>query len=253
MNRVIKIDVNKIIPNPYQPRKKFNREQMAQLTHSIKFNGLLQPITIRPSRTQEGYFEVITGERRLRATRALGIEQIDSIIINYDDRSTMRATTIENLQRDDLNPIEEALAYKQLKEEFNITQDKISNLVSKSRAKVANTMRLLELPKEVQEMMIEGEISASFGRTLLGLKDEEIITIWAGDEQKRNLTVNQLEKEIKNFLEPKDIVKENSKIKVNNNMWKGSFDDKKKNINFTFKNDKQYKKVLEFIEKLEVK
>ncbi|MBW2998775.1 ParB/RepB/Spo0J family partition protein [Candidatus Woesearchaeota archaeon] len=177
MSKIYKIDVDYILPNPFQPRKEFSKDKMRELAHSIKVNGLLQPITVRISKQKEGYFEVIAGERRLRATKALGIEQIECIIQNYDDNSTLRLTTIENLQRDDLNAIEEARAYLELKKAYNITQEQVSNLVSKSRAKIANSMRLLDLPQEVQDMILKDEISGSLGRTLLGLKDKDLMII----------------------------------------------------------------------------
>lgn len=203
MNEIMKIPVDKIIPNPFQPRKRFSHEEMRELAHSIKVSGLLQPIIVRQSFTKDGYFEVIAGERRLKAFQGLKIEEIDCIVKNYDDESTMRLTTIENIQRQDLNPIEEARAYKQLKDVMKLKQDEISNIASKSRSKIANSMRLLELPEKIQELISEEIISGSFGRTLLSLNEPKLIESWGLDENIQKLSISELTKKIKQYQEPK--------------------------------------------------
>ena len=204
MSNLVKIPIERIVKGKYQTRKKFPREQMEELAYSIHNNTLLQPIIVRISKEEEGMFEIISGERRFRAVRALGHKEIDAIIKNYDDRSTVRLTLLENLQRQDLNPIEEALGFKQVKEEMELTQEKLSKVVNKSRPYIANSLRLLELPEEVIDMLKKREITSSFARTLLSLKDNEIIIDWAKDESKQLMSVNELEKAIKKYLTPKE-------------------------------------------------
>ena len=166
---VIMLRVSDIEPRPGQPRKDFDPEAMAQLADSIATHGLIQPVVVR--REENGLYQIIAGERRWRASKMAGLTEIPAVIVDADDRKAAELAIIENIQREDLNPIEEAEAYKALAEEHNMTQEEISRQVSKSRSAVANAMRLLELPDDVIDMVRNNELSAGHARALLGLGD----------------------------------------------------------------------------------
>jgi len=154
--------------NPYQPREYFDAEGLEDLTQSIKEKGVIQPIIVRSK--SDGY-ELIAGERRLRAATLCNLKEIPAIVKNVDDEASLELALIENIQRQDLNPIEEARAFQYLVDQFNLTQEKISAILGKSRVTIANTLRLLKLPLEIQEQMRKGKISFAHGRTLLEVED----------------------------------------------------------------------------------
>ena len=166
----VSLRLSEIEPNKDQPRKHFDQDGLDDLADSIRRYGLLQPLTVRPLKV--GY-QLVAGERRWRACRIAGLTEVPVIIKELTDAETAEIALVENLQREDLNPIEEAAGYQSLMEEFGLTQDEVANRVGKSRSAVANAVRLLGLPKEILEMVETGKISAGHGRALLGFKDKE--------------------------------------------------------------------------------
>lgn len=169
-DRVLYIDINDIKPNKDQPRKTFNEEKLKDLANSIKENGVIQPLIIR--KAQNGY-ELVAGERRWRAARIAEIKKVPCIIRNFDEKQNMIVAIIENMQRENLDPIEEALGLNEMIKRFEFTQEQVSNALGKSRAYIANSLRLLKLPEKIQNMIIEGRISAAHGRTIIIIKDEK--------------------------------------------------------------------------------
>ena len=169
-DRVLYIDINDIKPNKDQPRKTFNEEKLKDLANSIKENGVIQPLIIR--KAQNGY-ELVAGERRWRAARIAEIKKVPCIIRDFDEKQNMIVAIIENMQRENLDPIEEALGLNEMIKRFEFTQEQVSNALGKSRAYIANSLRLLKLPEKIQKMIIEGRISAAHGRTIITIKDEK--------------------------------------------------------------------------------
>ena len=169
-DRVLYIDINDIKPNKDQPRKTFNEEKLKDLANSIKENGVIQPLIIR--KAQNGY-ELVAGERRWRAARIAEIKKVPCIIRDFDEKQNMIVAIIENMQRENLDPIEEALGLNEMIKRFEFTQEQVSNALGKSRAYIANSLRLLKLPEKIQNIIIEGRISAAHGRTIITIKDEK--------------------------------------------------------------------------------
>ncbi len=169
---VRKIDVNRILPNPYQPRKYFNEESIKELSESIKKHGLLQPIIIIE---KGGDYVLLAGERRLRAAKEAGLDTIRAIVADKESKNLRELAIIENIQREDLNAIELAVAYKELIEEYSITQEGLSQIIKKSRTQITNTLRLLALSEKTKSFLIEGKLSQGHAKVIigLGLKDEE--------------------------------------------------------------------------------
>lgn len=191
------LKVNEIEPNRNQPRKSFDDEPLQQLADSIREHGVIQPIMVRPIST--GGYQIIAGERRWRASRMAGLTEVPVIIREYDDNKTMEIALIENLQRENLNPIEEALGYRELMETYNMTQADVSNSVGKSRSAVANMLRLLNLPEAVITMLRENKISAGHARALLGFDDDqEILLAVAHLAAQGQYTVRDVEELAKN-------------------------------------------------------
>ena len=155
--------------NPYQPRQIFNEEKLEELANSIKKNGVIQPIAVRPDKSNEGKYQIVAGERRWLAAQKAGLHEIPIVILDLDDNESLEVAIVENIQRDDLNPIEEAKAYERLSEEFNYDHEKIARFMSKSRSHVSNTLRLLTLPSDVRSMIEEGLITAGQARPLVGV------------------------------------------------------------------------------------
>ncbi len=166
--KVLSLRVNAISPNQYQPRKSFDEAKLAELVASLRERGVIQPVIVRPA---EGGYELVAGERRLQAAKRAGMDTIPAIVRNVTDRGMLELSLIENIQRDDLNPLEEASAYKRLMDEFGLSQEKLAVEVGKDRATIANTIRLLRLPKEVQEELRRGRISRGHALAVLGLAD----------------------------------------------------------------------------------
>ncbi len=181
-----------IEPNRDQPRKTFSDEAIAALADSIREHGILQPILVRPMDT--GGYQIVAGERRWRAARMLGLDEVPVNIKELSDMEAMQIAIIENLQRENLNPVEEAAGYNELIEKFGMTQDKVAKMVGRSRSAVANSVRLLSLPDRVIKMLENGDISAGHARALLGFEDEELLIATALKAADGGLTVRQVEK-----------------------------------------------------------
>ncbi len=194
-----------IEPNSAQPRKNFDPEAMRELTHSIAMHGVVSPITVR--RAGDGYYQIIAGERRWRAARSAGLTEIPALVIEADDKTVMELALIENLQRQDLNPIEEAQGYHSLMEEYGLTQEQVAERVGKSRPAVANALRLLSLPAEAQQMLADGTLSAGHARAVLAIKDESLRTHEAL-EKMAGMSVRQAEKFAKGLCRPAEKPKE---------------------------------------------
>ena len=169
------ISISSIVPNKYQPRKNFEKESLEDLTKSIKERGIIQPLIVRKSSNNNGQFEIIAGERRWQAAQNAGLHDVPVMIIEADNLKSLEFAIIENIQRKDLNPIEEAQGYKRLIDEFNYDQEKVSKFIGKSRSHVTNTLRLLNLPEKVQRSLINGDISQGHAKILVGIHNSEII------------------------------------------------------------------------------
>ena len=195
--RVMELRLNEICPNRYQPREKFAQAQMEELVSSIKEKGVVQPILVRwkpPEAAGSGGYELIAGERRLRAAREAGLEKIPAIIREVADREMLEISLLENIQREDLNPIEEAEAFRRLMEEFELTQEELARRLGKERSTVANILRLLGLPPEVKKEVREGAISAGHGRALLALPNDKEQKRLVSRIKQRKLSVRETEK-----------------------------------------------------------
>lgn len=194
------IRVDHVQPNPRQPRQLVNEEKIQELAASIREHGVVQPIVVRP--LPGGTYELIAGERRWRACRALGQDLIPAIIRDYGDLEASAISLIENIQREDLNPLEEATAYRRLMDEFGLTQEEISKMVGKSRPFIANTLRLLALTDEVKELLSSGRISAGHARTLLSLEDIQAQTAAAREVVAQGMTVREAEELVRRLARP---------------------------------------------------
>ena len=192
------LPLQKIEPNRLQPRKSFNEEELAALADSIRQHGVIQPLTVRLLDT--GYYQIIAGERRWRAARMAGLREVPVVIIEADDKKAMELALIENLQRADLTPIEEARGYQQLIGEYGLTQEQVADRVSKSRPAVANAMRLLSLPDELLSMVESGKLTAGHARALLSIKDERQQLAVAQKVVNLQLSVRQTEAMCKKLL-----------------------------------------------------
>lgn len=193
------VAITKVEPNRKQPRKFFDEDSLQELADSIKQFGLLQPILVQD---RKSYYEIIAGERRWRAARLAGLKEVPVIIKNYSDQEIVEIALIENIQREDLNPIEEAQAYKRLLEEFHLKQDEVAERVSKSRVAVTNSIRLLKLSDKVQQMVIDDMISTGHARALLAVEDEEEQYALAQKIFDEKLSVRDIEKIVKNLHKP---------------------------------------------------
>lgn len=190
----LSVSISLIDVNPGQPRKSFDSEALAELADSIAANGLLQPILVRKINDR---YEIIAGERRFRASKLAGLNEIPVIVVEADDLTASKYALIENLQREDLNPYEEATAYHKLMKEYDLSQEEISVQIGKSRSAIANSLRLLDLPPEVVKMLVDGMITAGHGRALLGLRDKSQIVPLAQRCVNRNLSVRDVEAAVK--------------------------------------------------------
>ena len=193
------VKITKVEPNREQPRKNFDEDALLELAESIKQFGLLQPILVQD---RKDYYEIIAGERRWRAAKLAGLKEVPVIIKNLTEQEIVEIALIENIQREDLNPIEEALAYKKLLEEFNLKQDEVAERVSKSRTAVTNSMRLLKLSDEVQRMIIDEMITTGHARALLAVADPEQQYLLAQRIFDEKLSVREIEKIVKNMGKP---------------------------------------------------
>ena len=197
----VKLGINEIEPNRDQPRKHFDEEALSELADSIALHGVIQPLLVRP--ISDGGYQLIAGERRWRASRLAGLTEVPVVIREMTDSEAMELALIENLQREDLNPIEEAEGYKLLMDTYSLTQSEAAERVGKSRPAVANAMRLLSLPKEVLDLIKDGRISSGHGRTLLGLNDKSMMLKLCKEIEEKQISVRQLESIIKTLNNPK--------------------------------------------------
>lgn len=211
---IAKIPINVISTNPFQPRTEFDPKAIEELKKSILENGLIQPITVR--RIPDNRFELISGERRLRACKDIGYREIPAYILKVDSNEAMLALSlIENIQREELNAIEISMAYKRLMEECNLSQEEIAEKVGKDRSTITNSIRLLKLPKQIQEAIIKNEISAGHARALINLPSEELQIEVLKKILKEQLSVRKVENLVKNYLE---LTKKNSESKKYNEL-----------------------------------
>lgn len=193
------VDINKVEPNKDQPRKSFNEDSLIELSESIKQHGIVQPLVVAK---KDDYFEIIAGERRWRAAKKAGLKEVPVVVKDYSPQEIMEIALIENIQREDLNPIEEAQAYQRLIKDYRLKQDEVAEKVSKSRAAITNSLRLLKLDERVQEMVMEGKLSNGHARAIIGIED--------GDQQYQvaqkifdeQMSVRETEKLMKNLNRP---------------------------------------------------
>ena len=212
------LKITEVEPNREQPRKKFDEDALIELSESIKQFGILQPLLVQK---RDDYYEIIAGERRWRAARMANLKEVPVLIRNYTEKEILEIALIENLQRENLNAIEEAKAYKKLMEEFNMKQDEVAERVSKSRTAVTNSMRLLKLDEKVQQMLIDEMISSGHARALIPIEDKELqytIALKIFDEK---LNVRETEKLIKTLqTEPIKVEKEDKKVSTNDFIYR---------------------------------
>lgn len=191
--------ISSVEPNRSQPRKHFDEDALLELAESIKQYGVLQPLLVSD---KKGYYEIIAGERRWRAAKIAGLKEIPVIVKEFTEQEVVEISLIENIQREDLNPIEEAMAYKRLLDEFHLKQDEIAERVAKSRTAVTNSMRLLKLDEKVQQMLIDEMISAGHARAILALPDKEMQASVATKVFDEKMSVRETEKLVKTLMEP---------------------------------------------------
>jgi len=250
-----KISINNLVRNKFQPRKNFSKESLEELSNSIREQGVIQPIVVRPSKILDGKYEIIAGERRWLASQNAGLHEVPVVVVNVDDIKSLEFAIVENVQRQDLNPVEEARGYQKLIDEFSYNQDKLSKFIGKSRSYISNTLRLLSLPEEVLSMIEQGDLSSGHARSLIGLPNAKNL---AKQFVEKSLSVRQAEKIVKQYRDKKNI-KLVPKKDINILELEQSLEDKtglkvsivnKKNnsgkIYFEYKNLEQ----LEFISKL---
>jgi len=250
------VKLSKIEPNKDQPRKEFDEDALMELADSIRQYGLLQPILVQDRKT---HYEIIAGERRWRASKLAGLKEVPVIIKNYTEREIIEISLIENIQREDLNPIEEALAYKRLLTEFDLKQEEVAEKVSKSRAAVTNSLRLLKLSDRIQEMVINGELSTGHARALLSIMEYDEQLMLAEKIIKDKLSVRDVEKLVKEQNKPlrekveidtsmdifyKDIA-EKLKIKLMTKVLISSKDGKRGKIELEFYSNEDFDRLYE--------
>ncbi len=185
------VDIDLIEPSPYQPRTRFREEPLAELAQSIQANGIIQPLVLRPVGSR---FQLLAGERRWRAAQRAGLTRVPAVLREVDDESALEITLVENIQREDLNPVEEARAYERLLDEFQLTQEEVATRTGKDRTTVANAVRLLRLEKQVLDLIEDGRISPGHGRALLAIADPKLRVACAQRAARGGLTVRQLER-----------------------------------------------------------
>ena len=193
------VDINKVEPNRDQPRKNFDEDALEELADSIRQVGLIQPIVVQD---RKGYYEIIAGERRWRACKKAGLKEIPVIIRNFTEQEIVEISIIENIQREDLNPIEEAMAYKRLLEEFNLKQDEVAEKVSKNRTTITNSLRLLKLTDDVQQMIVDGKLSTGHARAIISIEDPAKQLEIAEKIFDEKMSVREVEKYIKSLDKP---------------------------------------------------
>ena len=201
-NQINSVAIADLSRNPFQPRQNFKVEKLEELANSIRKNGIIQPIAVRPSKSRPGKYEIVAGERRWLAAQKAGLHQIPVTILDLSDVESLEVAIVENIQRDDLNPIEEAKGYKRLNEEFNYDHESISKLMSKSRSHISNTLRLLTLPKDVIAMLEEGTLTSGQARPLIGISNASAI---AEEIVSKNYSARKVEYLVRNKKGPNSI------------------------------------------------
>ncbi|MGB4131078.1 MAG: ParB/RepB/Spo0J family partition protein [Tepidanaerobacteraceae bacterium] len=209
---VQEIDIKKIVANEKQPRRGFDESKLEELADSMKQHGVLQPVILRKKGNK---YELVAGERRWRAAAKAGIEKIPAIVRELNDSDVMEIALIENLQREDLNPIEEAMAYKRLMDDFGLTQEELSKRVGKSRSQIANTVRLLNLDKEIQDLVYENKLTAGHARALLSIQDSKERLKLANMISKEALSVRQTEQLVKKLVDERSKAKKHKPKEIN--------------------------------------
>lgn len=205
---VVELKITEIEPNKNQPRRKFDEEKLAALAESVSEYGVLQPIVVKKLDT--GFYQIIAGERRWRAARMAKLKKIPVVIKEFDERESMEIALIENLQREDLNPIEEAEGYKELMDNFQLTQEQLSQKLGKSRPAIANSLRLLSLPKEIRQYLIEGKLSSGHARALLSAETQEVQLAAAKKVIEEEMSVRQTEAYISQLQKTPSVKKKNN-------------------------------------------
>lgn len=250
-----KINIDQIRPNPYQPRKVFDDTALQELSQSIKQHGVFTPILVKKS--IQGY-DLIAGERRLRASKLAGMSDIPAIIVDLNDQEMMEIALLENIQRENLNGIEEAKAYEQLIQRLNYTQEQLANRVGKSREHITNTLRLLKLPEDVQEYVVQKKLSMGHVRALIGLKDENMIRKIAKQAIDQGLSVRKVEqlvKDLQHKKEPDKRPEENIFIKEAKNKLEEYFQTSVKvsehSISIHYENEEDMNRILELLNLIE--
>jgi len=250
-----KVSINDLTRNKFQPRKNFSKESLEELTNSIKEQGVIQPIVVRPDKSLDGKYEIIVGERRWLASQNAGLHEVPVVVLNVDDIKSLELAIVENVQRQDLNPIEEARGYQRLIDEFNYNQDKLSKFIGKSRSYIANSLRLLSLSEEILLMVEQGNLSAGHARSLIGLQNsvniaKRIIQKKLSVRQAENLArqfkgkkFQLVHKKDSNILDLQKILEEKTGLIV-------SITNRKSNsgiISFEYKNLDQLDKIIDVI------
>ena len=252
-----KIPINEISRNKFQPRKFFDKENLQELSNSIKEQGVIQPIVVRPNKSEEGKYEIIAGERRWLASQNAGLHEVPVVILDVDDVKSLEFAIVENVQRQDLNPIEEAKGYQKLIDDFNYNQEKLSQFIGKSRSYIANSLRLLSLPDEVLTLVQEGALSAGHARSLVGLNNSIEIAKMIIEKK---LSVRQSEVLVRKFRDKKFKLiskKDTNILDLQKNLEEKtglnvSINNKKNNsgtISFEYQNLEQLDKIIETIKK----
>ena len=252
-----KVSIKDISRNKFQPRKNFNKESLLDLTNSIKEQGVIQPIVVRPNKFSDGKYEIIAGERRWLASQNAGLHEVPVVILDVDDVNSLEFAIVENVQRQDLNPIEEARGYQRLVDDFNYNQEKLSQFIGKSRSYIANSLRLLALPQEVLLMVENGSLSAGHARSLIGLYNSLEIAKKIIDKklsvrqseilvrQFRDKKLKLISKKDSNILDLQKSLEEKTGLSI-------SINNKKNNtgtISFEYQNLEQLDKLIEVIKK----
>ena len=250
-----KIPINDLIRNKFQPRKNFNKESLEELTNSIRERGVIQPIIVRPEKSSGGKYEIIAGERRWLASQNAGLHEVPVVILNIDDEKSLEFAIVENVQRQDLNSIEEAKGYQKLIDDFNYNQEKLSKFIGKSRSYIANSLRLLSLPDEVLLFVEQGHLSAGHARSLIGLQSsaelakkiiQKKLSVRQAEvlaRQFRNRKIKLVHKKDINILDLQRILEEKTGLSV-------SINNKKNNsgtILFEYRDLEQLDKIINII------
>jgi len=250
-----KVSIKDLTRNRFQPRKYFSKENLEELANSIRAQGVIQPIVVRPDKTSDGKYEIIAGERRWLASQNAGLHEVPVVVLDVDDVKSLEFAIVENVQRQDLNPIEEARGYKKLIDDFNYNQEKLSQFIGKSRSYIANSLRLLSLPLEVLTMVEEAKLSAGHARSLIGLPSSVEIAIKILQKklsvrqsellvrQVRNKKLKLIKKKDANILDLQRVLEEKTGLSV-------TIDNKKNNsgkISFEYYDLEQLEKIISLI------